>query len=338
LIAAPAAAYNRRTIPLAAHLARQPFRRTHVKRLLVIALAAAASFAVVHADFADAARMGGGRSFGMQRSITPSAPRTAPSARDSFNGPAANPVVPSNPGASAARSAPGAATAAAAGASRTSRWLGPIAGLAAGLGLAALFSHLGLSEGLGSLLLLGLLVIGAIALVRAFALRRTPQPAYRYSGNEPASARPPYEARREPAIDTGWGSPAAASDAGRYPPGFDPAPFVAQAKQQFRRLQAAYDQGDGASLADVTTPQMQEELFRDLQARGAHTPTDVVTLDADVVEVVREGDRYVASVRFHGTLREDGNATPTPFEELWHLVKPVDGSSGWLLAGIQQYA
>ena len=309
-----------------------------MKRLLVIVLAAAASFAVVHADFADAARMGGGRSFGMQRSITPQAPRTAPSARDSFNGPAANPVMPANPAASAARSAPGAAAPAAARASGASRWLGPIAGLAAGLGLATLFSHLGLSEGLGSLLLLGLLVMGVVALVRAFALRRTPQPAYRYSGNETAAARPPYEARREPAMDSAWSSPTAADEVGRYPPGFDPGPFVAQAKQQFRRLQAAYDRGDRTLLADVTTPQMQEELFRDLQSRGSHAPTDVVTLDADVVEVVREGDRYVASVRFHGTLREDGNATPTPFEELWHLVKPVDGSSGWLLAGIQQYA
>ncbi|MGE5171717.1 MAG: Tim44 domain-containing protein [Rudaea sp.] len=306
-----------------------------MKRLLVIALAAAASFALVHADFADAARMGGGRSFGMQRSITPSAPRTAPAARDSFNGPAANPVMPANPGASAARTAP---SAAAAGAGRTPRWLGPIAGLAAGLGLAALFSHLGLSEGLGSLLLLGLLVIGVVALVRALALRRAPQPAYRYSGSDPAAPLGPQEARREPAFDSAWGSPAATDGAGRYPPGFDPAPFVAQAKQQFRRLQAAYDRGDRALLADVTTPEMQAELVRELQSRAGHVPTDVVTLDADVIEVLREGERYVASVRFHGTLREDGNATPTPFEELWHLVKPVDGSSGWLLAGIQQYA
>jgi predicted lipid-binding transport protein (Tim44 family) len=83
---------------------------------------------------------------------------------------------------------------------------------------------------------------------------------------------------------------------------------------------------------------MQAEIAHDLATRGAHVATDVVTLDADVVEVVRDGDNYVASVRFHGTLREDGAPMPQPFEELWHLVKPVDGSSGWLLAGIQQYA
>ena len=74
-----------------------------MNRLLVLALAAFATLAMVHADLADAARMGGGRSFGMQRSITPPAARTAPSTSNSFNGPAANPVMPAKPGATAAR-------------------------------------------------------------------------------------------------------------------------------------------------------------------------------------------------------------------------------------------
>jgi hypothetical protein len=199
-----------------------------VNRLLVFALAAFASLAIVHVDFADAARMGGGRSFGMQRNITPSAPRTAPatpstpSAGNSFNGPAANPVMPARPGTNAinpAAPAAGAAGAAAgassaAAASRSSRWLGPIAGIAAGLGLAALFSHFGLSEGLGSILLIGLLVVGAVALLRLFMARRA-QPAAQYAG----AARAPVDVR-EPALPANWGS---ASDipAGRYPPGFD---------------------------------------------------------------------------------------------------------------------
>jgi predicted lipid-binding transport protein (Tim44 family) len=303
-----------------------------VKALLAAALAAVATLAVVHADFADAARLGGGRSFGMQRSITP-APRTAPPA-SSFSGPAANPVMPATPGASAARAAPAAAGAATT-ASRTSRWLGPIAGLAAGLGLAALFAHLGLSEAVGSLLLFGLLAIGAIALLRAFLARRGGVP-YAFSRT---GAAPPQAALEPPPRDAAWGSlPGTTVVAGRYPPGFDPVPFVAQAKQQFRRLQDAYDRGERALLDDVTTPEMQAEIAHDLATRGAHVATDVVTLDADVVEVVRDGDNYVASVRFHGTLREDGAPMPQPFEELWHLVKPVDGSTGWLLAGIQQYA
>jgi hypothetical protein len=69
-----------------------------VNRLPLLALAAFATVALVHADFADAARMGGGRSFGMQRSITPPAARTTPPAAQNFNGPAANPVMPARPG------------------------------------------------------------------------------------------------------------------------------------------------------------------------------------------------------------------------------------------------
>jgi predicted lipid-binding transport protein (Tim44 family) len=314
-----------------------PFRRKHVNRLLVVALAAFAALAVAHADFADAARMGGGRSLGMQRSITPPAAKTPPATSNAISGPAANPVLPATPGASATRgaTAAGAPAAGAAAAAPASRWLAPIAGIAAGLGLAALLSHFGLPEGLGTILLLGLLVVGAILLVRMLVAGRSRSPL-RYAGAPGATPRSSYEPAREPASGSAWGG--GSPPAGRYPPGFDPVPFLDQAKQQFRRLQAAYDRADLALLDDVTTPQMQAEIARDVAARGTHMPTDVVALEAELVEVVQEGDRYVASVRFHGTLREDGAATPLPFEELWHLVKPVDGSSGWLLAGIQQYA
>jgi predicted lipid-binding transport protein (Tim44 family) len=296
---------------------------------------------LLHADFADAARMGGGRSMGMQRSITPPAARTAPPAVNNPAGPAANPVMPARPGVTAAAPAAAGAAAAAGTASRTSRWLGPIAGIAAGLGLAALFSHLGLSEGLGSLLLIGLLIVGAVVAFRAFAARRGAGPA-KYAEATAGGGTSRFEARREPEIAPAWGAPtgsgSATASAGRYPPGFDPLPFVEQAKQQFRRLQAAYDRGDRDALADVTTPDMHDEIARDLASRTTSQPTDVVALDADIVEVVREGDRYVASVRFHGSIREDGARDAQPFDEVWNLVKPVDGSTGWLLAGIQQYA
>jgi predicted lipid-binding transport protein (Tim44 family) len=52
--------------------------------------------------------------------------------------------------------------------------------------------------------------------------------------------------------------------------------------------------------------------------------------------VVEEATRYVVSVRFNGLLREEDNAAATPFDEIWHLTKPTDGSRGWVVAGIQQ--
>jgi predicted lipid-binding transport protein (Tim44 family) len=62
----------------------------------------------------------------------------------------------------------------------------------------------------------------------------------------------------------------------------------------------------------------------------------VVALNADLLEVTAEGDKYWASVRFSGMIREAPGTAPGGFEEVWNLVKPADGSSGWLLAGIQQ--
>jgi predicted lipid-binding transport protein (Tim44 family) len=58
-------------------------------------------------------------------------------------------------------------------------------------------------------------------------------------------------------------------------------------------------------------------------------------LNAELLEVVTEDSRHVASVHFSGQLRED-NGTPEAFAEVWHLVKPKNGSRGWNVAGIQQ--
>jgi predicted lipid-binding transport protein (Tim44 family) len=76
------------------------------------------------------------------------------------------------------------------------------------------------------------------------------------------------------------------------------------------------------------------ELARERAQAGQQT--DVLSLDAQLLEVATEGDKYWASVRFSGQVRETAGSEPAAFSEVWHLAKPVDGSSGWLLAGIQQ--
>jgi predicted lipid-binding transport protein (Tim44 family) len=306
-----------------------------VKRLSILAIAALTVAALAAADFADARRLGGGRSFGAQRqSIAPSTPTPPAAAPSTPSGAATNPVMPANPSsAAAARSA-----APAAAPSGASRWLGPIAGLAAGIGLAALLSHFGLSEAFASFLLVALLVIGGLLVVRWLFVRRARAASpMQYAGATPSGSAAPrgYESHVGPTWGAGAAAPVAAASA-KIPPGFDVDGFVRQAKQQFNRLQAAWDSGDRAALADVLTPQMYAEVERDLGARTTHERTEVVTLDAEVLEVATEGRQHVASIRFHGLLREDGATTPQPFDEVWNLQKPADGSSGWLLAGIQQ--
>jgi predicted lipid-binding transport protein (Tim44 family) len=311
-----------------------------MKRLLIVALAAFTAFAVISADSADARRLGGGRSLGTQRQATPPPAAVAPS------------VAPTAPSAVGQAMAPKAAPAA----SGASRWLGPLAGLAAGIGLAALLSHFGLGEGFASILMLALLVLGGIFLIRLFLARRnTTRAPMQYAGagvapgptlggTETSPPRTAFDAsnRFEPVFG-GSAIPAAAvaataPAAGTFPPGFDPVPFVQQAKLQFRKLQAAYDAGDRKALADVLTPELYAEIDKEINERGSHTATEVDAIEATVLEVTTEGDRHWASVHFTGMLREDGAVLPKPFDEIWNLVKPVDGKTGWLLAGIRQLA
>ena len=79
------------------------------------------------------------------------------------------------------------------------------------------------------------------------------------------------------------------------------------------------------------------DLRLDIQERGAAAQhTDVERIEARLVEFVQEAERHIASVRFTGQLREEREAPSVAFDEVWHLVKPTDGSRSWSIAGIQQ--
>lgn len=281
-----------------------------MKKLMVAAFAAFLGLAVSIPD-AEAKRFGGGRSSGMQRDSGALKRDAAPQAPASATQPAA-----------AAQSAPAAGG---------KRWLGPLAGLAAGLGLAALFSHLGLGEGFASMAMLLLLLMAGFFVFRMLFRRPAAQGRpLQYAGGVPQPAT-----GSAPLGPIGGG--AAAATAPRFPAGFDAAAFLRQAKLNFVRLQAAHDAGDVEDIRDFTTPEMFAEVRLQIQERGAAPQrTDVVTLEADVLDVSEEAGRYVASTRFWGTVREQGDGAPEPFDEVWHLVKPVDGSAGWRIAGIQQ--
>ena len=305
-----------------------------MKRTSILLLAAFAALTLTLSDLADAARMGGGRSFGAQRqSVTPSKP--APPAAAPANSAAAQPATP----------AAGTAPAPAAAPSGASRWLGPIAGIAAGLGLAALLSHFGLSEGFGSLLLVALVIFAGVFLVRMLMRRRETAKPLQYAG---ASVRPGYENQArpvwsdapkvEPPVAPAAGAPGFGVARKPLPQGFDAAGFASEAKRQFIRLQGSYDTADRAALSAVMTSEMYTEIGRELDERGPHQATEIVTLDADVLDVSTEGDKHWASVRFTGLVREDGEPQPKSIDEVWNLAKPVRGTSGWLLAGITQLA
>lgn len=182
-----------------------------------------------------------------------------------------------------------------------------------------------------SVLLAGVLVFGGIAAFRQRRPERAAQSATAWMeaglGSETVAAPPPSQAAGlEP---RGEESAARAP----MPAEFDAAGFLRAAKENFIRLQVASVRGRLDELRDVITTDMYEMLRSEA---GAAARSDVVTLNANLLEVATEAGRHRASVRFFGLLRPNPGAEAASFEQVWNLVKPADSSNGWLLAGIQQ--
>ncbi|HUG57561.1 MAG TPA: TIM44-like domain-containing protein [Candidimonas sp.] len=317
-------------------------------RLIAVAMLVVSAGAMLSVSFdAEARRAGGGKSFGRQSSnVTQQRQAVTP------------PAAANNMTRAAAPAAAGAAAGAAAK-SGMSRWLGPIAGIAAGLGIAALLSSMGLSgaflEAMSSMLLIGLLIFGVIFIVRKLRggaarpamqqagagplHRQNAQPQNNQSQNTWREASQPVSAAPVAAAGVADAAiapvPAAPVDEKWFVPSdFDTAAFLANAKAQFIEIQAVWDSGDTDKLRDFMTDDLIAEVKPEILARGEGSVTQVVLLNAELLGIEAVSGGHLASVRYSGMLREAKDAEAFRFEEVWNLYK-ADGA-GWLLAGIQQ--
>jgi predicted lipid-binding transport protein (Tim44 family) len=299
-------------------------------------------------------RFGGGRTIGKQSPAVQQKQATPPAQTPQQGATQAAPAQ--QPTAAAAR--PGTAAAAA----PRSPMRGALMGLAAGLGIAALASWLGFGEAL-TMFLTVLLVGLALMMVVGFVMRRmrpAQQPAYggagagaqrgpgTYSnvGYETAPAPAPAPAQRVAAPVDGARPGSAMAEFSRgagassgapwgVPAGFDTEAFLAAAKSHYAKLQQAWDTGNLDELAEFTSNEMFIALTHELRARAGHSQTEVVSIDAELLGIESTADEHVASVKFDGTLRVDGEVERV--SEVWNLTKPASGG-GWVLAGIQQLA
>jgi predicted lipid-binding transport protein (Tim44 family) len=310
-------------------------------RLFAIAMLIVSAGAMMSVSFdAQARRMGGGKSFGRQSSNITQQRQ------------AVTPPKAAAPAATAGAATAGAATAGAAAKSGMSRWLGPLAGIAAGLGIAALLSQLGLSgaflEIVSNLILIGLLVAAVMFIVRRLRGVSANPPMQRASAS---GSMPPVR----PAGDSGaWrqagqttssmaarslpgaaSTPAAPVDEQWFiPADFDTSAFLTNAKAQFVAIQAIWDSGQLDKLHEYLTDDLIAELKPQLIEQQAQTSTEVVLLNAELLGIEAVSGGHLASVRYSGMLRESRDTEAFRFEEVWNLYK--GDRAGWLLAGIQQ--
>ncbi|KAF0205369.1 MAG: import inner membrane translocase subunit [Gallionellaceae bacterium] len=281
-----------------------------MKRFLLLLTIVLSSLSLL-ATTAEAKRLGGGSSIGKQRSMSPQQTQKAPTAAPA---PAAAPATPPAAG---------------------NKWLGPLAGLAIGAGLGALFASGGLG-GLGGAMggILMALAAGAVVMLLISMYRKKQQSAMQYSG-----AGAPYGGTSAPAqpFMSGSAAPVAAIAPSSIPADFPVEAFLRSAKTSFIRLQAANDRKDLDDIREYTTPEMFAEISMQIRERdNTAQKTDVVSVNAELLEVAQENDTAIASVRMSGQLREN-NGSPENFDEVWHVQKNTkDDKAVWLLSGIQQ--
>lgn len=256
------------------------------------------------AQNAEAKRMGGGGSIGRQSS----------SPQKQAQPPASTPA-PATPAPSGG-----------------SKWLGPLAGLAAGGLLASLFMGQGAWGAFGSMLMILALVAGVFFIFRM--LRRSPPQSAQYADST-------EKTMVDQSAIGGTSAPTAApsvSTRSTRPAWFEEAAFVREAKKHFIRLQDANDRGDLNDIREFVTPEMYAEISLQIQERaGKPNKTEVVSLSADIVDVITEGDWVIASVRFSGLIREEVSTPAESFSEIWHIQKSeTQPNATWFISGIQQ--
>ena len=308
-----------------------------MKRFLMLLMVSITCIGLL-ATTAEARRLSGGGNFGKQRSVAPQqAPQRAP---------AATPAPA--PGQNAAATP------------NRNRWLGPLAGLAIGAGLASMFGGGALGGAIGSIFLAVIAAVAIMFLISRFTKPR--QTDMRYANNarpydasqanpnpfsmgadEPASYDIPQQqyansasTGNQSAGNSSLGYTPTGNGSANIPSDFPLDSFLRGAKASFIRLQAANDRKDLDDIREYTTPEMFAEISMQLMERdNGMQKTDVLSIDAQLLEAVTEGDLAIASVRYTGQIVENG--VPLSLDEIWHVQRnTLNPKAGWLLAGIQQ--
>lgn len=271
-------------------------------------------------DSADAARMGGGRSFGSRPSMSQPAPSR------SVQTPAQSRMAQPS--------------AAPAGSGMFGGMGGIFGGLLAGTLLGSLLSGGG-AAGAGAGGGGGFMDLIFIAILAFIAWKLYSRFKSRQASSAGADAGPAQPMARNAMQNSGWGglsgqTPGSASPRADIPADFDTEDFLKGARMAYSRMQSSWDKRDLADIAQFATPAVMKEL----EAQAAEDPhpsrTEIMTVSAQLLGVEDEGSERRAQVYFDVLMREDPSApTPENVREVWHFVK--EGRNGsWKLDGIQQ--
>jgi predicted lipid-binding transport protein (Tim44 family) len=298
------------------------------------------------ANIALAGRMGGGRSFGMHRSISKSRPaynHTAPR-------PAGQPA-----GAAPQRQRMGAGTAA---------MLGAAAGAAGGYMMGKSMSNNETASGTTaeaqtaeapSNIPWGIIaILGALLVMGLMFFRKKTDPSLSGNNNSQNSYNNSQQTKfnipniNKNSSTTGatptaskWnkfmpnsGAVEKVEEPTRMPDGVEFVYFLRQVKGMFLHIQSMNNPDNASEVEKYMTA----ELFNDIKVDITNNASiaDFSDLDCQLLECEEKDGQLIASVKFFGMVSEEPEQPAHPFSEIWNFVKSVQTNNRWLVAGIQQ--
>ncbi|MEK6749365.1 MAG: TIM44-like domain-containing protein [Pseudomonadota bacterium] len=323
----------------------------------LVGLGVAVVSSLVVIDDAMAARFGGGRSFGSRPSYNQPYRQAAP--------------TPSAPGQAAPAPHQPAAQPAPVAAPARSGWMGAIGGMLGGLALGGLIGSLLSGHGFGGMGMLDIVIIALLGFVlyKLFVKRRRQAPEPVPAGgplhtahvdSSPATVATPAPMHRSStSFDTdllsrGRGGDAFASVDNSAPaangfdipegviaPGFDREGFLGGAKAAYARLQKAWDEADLADIRQFTTDKVFAEVQDQIRGRVGQNRTEIIELNAKLLEAGEDGSERLASVYFDAQLREHppggGSSDPVRVREVWYFVQSkYSRQPTWFVDGLRQ--
>lgn len=270
---------------------------------------------------ADAARFGGGRSFGSKPSMQRST--TAP--------------VQQKP--AMANAAPGAAA-------KTGMFGGMggmLGGLLAGTLIGSMLFGGGFSGGgMMDLLLIALVAFLGFKLYARYRMSRSATPAAAGAGGMNYQAQQPEQSPMQRQGENMWGAlkgnaaQGEAPEAPAVPAGFDTEDFLRGAKMAFTRLQSSWDKRDLDDISQFAGEAVMKEVKAQFETDSSPSKTEILLVNAQLLSVLDEKGMQTATVFFDVLMREEAGRDTTQVREVWHFVRPQGDTGMWKLDGIQQ--
>lgn len=225
---------------------------------------------------------------------------------------------------------------------------GGLMGMLGGLALGGLLGSLFFGGAFEGLNLMDFLLFAGLAYLAFKLLVRRPSQPQTAGAYQRETHAPTGEQYRDSASQGGnggfdtdvlfgkGGRNSASEQVAPIPANFDQAGFLTGAKSAYRYLQTAWDNRDLAAIRGLTTDKVFAEIQDQLRADSSDNKTEVMKVEAELLEVREVGSELEATVLFDCILREDNGPT-TQVREVWHFTKPVASQQPkWYLDGIQQ--